>query len=184
MIFEPLPLAGAWRVLPEKREDARGHFARTFCAREFEARGLNPVLAQANLSFNAKRGTLRGLHWQAEPHGEDKLVRAVRGEVWDVLVDLRPGSPSYLKWHGESLSEENAVQLYIPRGFAHGFVTLRDDSEMLYLMSEFFAPESARGARHDDPAFGIAWPLKDALIVSERDLAFAPFAPLAPDTGT
>jgi dTDP-4-dehydrorhamnose 3,5-epimerase len=177
MIFESLPLAGAWRVLPEKREDARGHFARTFCAREFEAHGLNPALAQANLSFNAKRGTLRGLHWQAGEDGEDKLVRVVRGEVWDVLVDLRPGSPTYRKWHGEPLSAENAVQLYIPRGFAHGFVTLRDDSEMLYLMSAFFAPASARGARYDDPAFGIDWPEKNNLIVSERDLAFAPFGP-------
>jgi dTDP-4-dehydrorhamnose 3,5-epimerase len=176
MIFESLPLAGAWRVLPEKREDARGHFARTFCAREFAARGLNPALAQANLSFNAKRGTLRGLHWQAEPHGEDKLVRVTRGEVWDVLVDLRSGSPSYRKWHGEVLSAENAAQLYIPRGFAHGFVTLRDDSEMLYLMSEFFSPESARGARFDDPAFAIGWPERGA-VVSERDLAFPPFDP-------
>lgn len=177
MRFEPLPLAGAWRVLPENRGDARGHFARTFCAREFEAHGLNPALAQANLSFNAKRGTLRGLHWQCAPHAEDKLVRVTRGEVWDVLVDLRPDSPSYRKWHGESLSEESAVQLFIPRGFAHGFVTLRDDSEMLYLMSEFYEPSSARGARYDDPAFAIDWPLTRDLVVSERDLAFPPFGP-------
>jgi dTDP-4-dehydrorhamnose 3,5-epimerase len=175
MIFEPLPLSGAFRVLPERKEDSRGHFARTFCAREFSEQGLNPALAQANTSFNHARGTLRGLHWQAEPHAEDKLVRVTRGAVWDVIADLRPGSPTYLQWHGETLSAENSVQLYIPRGFAHGFVTLEDDSEVFYQMSEFFAPESARGARYDDPAFGIGWPTRENLVMSSRDLDFPPF---------
>jgi dTDP-4-dehydrorhamnose 3,5-epimerase len=186
VFFEPLQLSGAFRILPDRKEDARGHFARTFCAREFAAAGLNPALAQANTSFNRACGTLRGLHWQAEPHGEDKLVRATRGAVWDVLVDLRPESPTFRKWHGEILSAENGIQLYIPRGFAHGFVTLEDDSEVFYLMSEFFVPESARGARFDDPAFAIDWPLREGLILSDRDRAFPLFlstSPLAPPSG-
>jgi dTDP-4-dehydrorhamnose 3,5-epimerase len=175
MHFDPLPLAGAFRVRPERLKDARGHFARTFCAREFGARGLNPALAQCSASFNAARGTLRGLHWQAAPHAEDKLVRVTRGAVWDVLVDLRPGSPTFRRWHGEELSEENGHALYIPQGFAHGFVTLRDASEVFYQMAQFFEPSAARGARYDDPAFGVAWPLPPA-VISERDLAHPPFA--------
>jgi dTDP-4-dehydrorhamnose 3,5-epimerase len=174
MIFEPLPLPGAFRIRLDKIGDARGHFARTWCAREFAAQGLNPALAQCNTSFNAARNTLRGLHWQANPHAEDKLVRVTRGAVWDVLVDLRPG-PTFGKWHGEELTEDNGVQLYIPRGFAHGFLTLRDDSEVFYQMSEFYDPGSARGARFDDPAFGIAWPLAGEPLMSPRDAAFPPY---------
>jgi dTDP-4-dehydrorhamnose 3,5-epimerase len=177
MIFEPLKLSGAFRVLPERREDPRGHFARTFCAREFAEQGLNPALVQCSTSFNRARGTLRGLHWQADPHAEDKLVRATRGAVWDVLVDLRPGSPTFRQWHGEILSAENGAQLFIPRGFAHGFVTLEDDSEVFYQMSQFFAPEAARGARFDDPAFAVQWPLREGLSLSDRDRAFPPFDP-------
>jgi dTDP-4-dehydrorhamnose 3,5-epimerase len=177
MIFEPLDLPGAFRVLPERKADMRGHFARTFCAREFAEQGLNTSLVQANTSFNARRGTLRGLHWQAAPHAEDKLVRAVRGKVWDALVDLRRDSPTFLQWHGEELSAENGVALYIPRGFAHGFVSLDDDTELLYLMSAFFEPNAARGARFDDAAFGIRWPTAGALVISERDLAFPGFDP-------
>jgi dTDP-4-dehydrorhamnose 3,5-epimerase len=177
MIFEPLKLHGAFRVLPERRGDERGHFARTFCAREFAEHGLNPALVQCSTSFNRLRGTLRGLHWQADPRAEDKLVRVTRGAVWDVLVDLRPGSPTRLQWHGETLSAENGAQLFIPRGFAHGFLTLEDDSEVFYQMSEFFAPEAARGARFDDPAFGIAWPLPENPVMSDRDRAFPPFDP-------
>jgi dTDP-4-dehydrorhamnose 3,5-epimerase len=178
MLFDPLPLAGAFRVRPQRLEDARGHFARTFCAREFADHGLNPGLVQCSASFNRARGTLRGLHWQAEPHAEDKLVRVTRGAVWDVLVDLRPGSSTYLRWHGEELDAENGNALYIPRGFAHGFVTLRDDSEVFYQMAQFFEPSSARGARYDDPTFGVNWPLPPA-VISERDLSHPAFTPEA-----
>jgi dTDP-4-dehydrorhamnose 3,5-epimerase len=172
MIFEPLFLPGAFRIRPERHEDHRGYFARTFCAREFIEQGINPTLVQCNASFNRLRGTLRGMHWQAEPHGEDKLVRVTRGAVWDVLVDLRPDSPAYLRWHGEILDEDNGCMLYIPRGFAHGFVALRDE------MSAYFDSAAARGARFDDPAFGIRWPISENLIVSERDLAFPAFNPV------
>lgn len=175
MIFEPLPLAGAFRIRPQRHEDERGHFARTFCAREFAAHGLNPGLVQCSTSFNRRRGTLRGLHWQAPPHAEDKLVRITRGAVWDVMVDLRPGSPTFRRWHGEELNQENGHALYIPQGFAHGFVTLRDDSEVFYQMSVFFDASSARGARYDDPAFSVEWPLAEPFILSPRDLAHPPF---------
>ena len=178
MIFEPLALPGAFRIRFEKLEDDRGHFARTFCAREFAAQGLNPALAQCSTSFNRAKGTLRGLHWQTTTetgHAEDKLVRVTRGAVWDVLVDLRPG-PTFCKWHGEELTADNGVSLYIPKGFAHGFVTLKDDSEVFYQISEFYDGGSARGARFDDPAFGIDWPLHGTPILSERDSTFPPFA--------
>lgn len=174
MLFEPLPLPGAFRLRLQKLGDDRGHFARTFCAREFEDHGLNRALAQCNTSFNRLKGTLRGLHWQTETptgHAEDKLVRVTRGAVWDVLVDLRPG-PTFRQWHGEELTADNGVSLYIPKGFAHGFVTLRDDSEVFYQMSEFYDGGSARGARFDDPAFGIAWPGPGPYIQSPRDLDF------------
>lgn len=175
MIFEPLDLSGAYRIRLEERGDARGHFARTYCAREFADHGLAPLTAQCNTSFNVRRGTLRGLHWQAESHAEDKLVRVTRGAVWDVLVDLRPDSATFRRWHGEELTENNGVSLYVPRGFAHGFVTLRDDSEVFYQMSAFYEGNAARGARYDDPAFGIHWPISTDLVVSERDLAHPPF---------
>lgn len=175
MIFEALTLPGAFRLRPERHEDNRGFFARTFCAREFEAVGLNPALVQASLSHNRRKGTLRGLHWQKEPHGEDKLVRVTRGAVWDVLVDIRPGSSSYLRWHGEELSADNGVALYIPRGFAHGFLTLAPDSDVAYQMAAFYEPAAARGARYDDPAFGIRWPLSGDITLSDKDAAYPPF---------
>jgi dTDP-4-dehydrorhamnose 3,5-epimerase len=187
MIFEPLPLSGAFRVRLEKRGDDRGHFARTFCAREFAARGIDPAIAQCNTSFNRAKGTLRGLHWQVETptgHAEDKLVRVTRGAVWDVLVDLRPASPSFLQWHGEELTAENGVSLYIPKGFAHGFLTLEENSEVFYQMSEFYDGGSARGARFDDPAFGIEWPFDKAgarPVMSPRDETFPAFDPSAPE---
>jgi dTDP-4-dehydrorhamnose 3,5-epimerase len=175
MIFEALPLAGAFRVRVEKHEDARGYFARTFCAREFAAHGINASWAQCNTSYNRLRNTLRGLHWQAEPEGEDKLVRATRGSVWDVLVDLRRDSPTFRGWHGEELDADAGTSLFIPRGCAHGFLTLRDDTEVLYQMSVCYAPLAARGARFDDPAFAIQWPVSENLILSDRDKAFPPF---------
>lgn len=159
----------------EKAEDARGHFARTFSAREFSRHGLNPVLVQSSLSFNKVRGTLRGLHWQAPPYQEDKLVRVTRGRLWDVLVDIRPQSPTFRRWHGEELSADSGTMLYIPAGFAHGFVTLLDETEVLYQISAFYEPSSARGARFDDPAFAIRWPEAGNRILSERDAGFPPF---------
>ena len=180
MIFEALPLPGAYRIQLEKLEDLRGHFARTFDAGEFTQHGLNPALAQCSTSFNKSRGTLRGLHWQAAPHDEDKLVRVTRGAVWDVLVDLRPESQTFRKWHGERLDVENGVSFYIPRGFAHGFVTLSDDTEVFYQIAQFYKPDSARGARFDDPAFNISWPDTGKRVVSERDLSFPTFNSQSP----
>lgn len=171
MIFQPTPLAGAFVVELERRKDERGFFARSFCQQEFERHGLNPRIAQCNVSFNAKRGTLRGMHYQAKPHEEAKLVRCTHGGVWDVIVDLRPDSRTFKLWHGVELSAENGRALYIPEGMAHGFQTLTDDAELLYLMSQFYHPESARGARWDDPAFGIDWPLANPHM-SERDRTF------------
>ena len=168
MRFTETPLAGAFLVEMEPTADERGSFARSFCQNEFRSRGLDPVVAQCNVSHNRKRGTLRGLHYQAPPHEEAKLVRCTRGAIWDVIVDLRAGSKTRLKWFGEELTAENRRALYIPRGFAHGFQTLADDAEVFYQMSEFYHPECARGIRWDDPAIGIRWPLADP-IVSERD---------------
>ncbi|HTS87425.1 MAG TPA: dTDP-4-dehydrorhamnose 3,5-epimerase [Gemmatimonadales bacterium] len=171
MIFEPTPLAGAVTVELERHEDERGFFARSFCRREFEAQGLDPCVAQCNVSFNRRRGTLRGLHWQAAPHGEAKLVRVTRGELYDVIVDLRPDSPTLGRWFGVELTADNHRALYIPLGFAHGFQTLVDEVEVFYQMSTFYAPEAQRGARWDDPAFGIHWPILPPFL-SQRDATY------------
>ncbi len=179
MIFNALSLPGAFRITLDKKADARGHFARTFCVQEFSDHGLNPNLVQCNTSFNLSRGTLRGLHWQATPHAEAKLVRVTRGSLWDVMVDLRPKSPTFLQWHGETLDEDNGVMLYIPEGFAHGFVTAHENTEIFYQMTTLYDPTLARGARFDDPAFKIKWPGTDPLIVSDRDLLFPTFDPAA-----
>ena len=168
MTFLPTPLAGAYLVELEQRVDERGFFARSFCQEEFEAKGLNPRIAQTNVSFNKRRGTLRGMHYQAAPYAEAKLVRCTQGAIWDVIVDLRPDSPSFKRWHGVELSAANRRALYVPEGFAQGFQTLADDSEVHYLMSQFYRPEAARGLRWDDPAFGIAWPIADPQL-SDRD---------------
>jgi len=174
LIFTPTPLPGIFVIELERREDDRGFFARSFCQHEFAERGLNPRIAQCNVSFNVKRGTLRGMHFQAAPHAEAKVVRCTQGAVWDVVVDLRPGSPTFKRWHGLELSAANRRALYVSEGLAHGFQTLTDDSELLYLMSEFYEPAAARGVRWDDPAFRIAWPLADPR-VSERDRTFPLF---------
>lgn len=171
MKFTPTPLAGAYLIELEQLEDERGFFARSFCQNEFKAHGLDPVVAQCNVSFNRKRGTLRGLHYQAEPHAEAKLVRCTRGAIWDVIVDLRKDSPTIHKWHAAELTAENRRALYIPAGFAHGFQTLADDSEVLYQMSEYYDPGLARGVRWDDRTLAIRWPIKQA-IISSRDRAF------------
>ena len=168
MIFLPTPLDGAYIVEPELHEDDRGFFARSFCRDEFKAHGLNPHLAQCNISFNRHRGTLRGMHYQAVPHAEAKLVRCTQGAIWDVIVDLRPESPSFRLWHGVELTAANRRAQYVPEGLAHGFQTLADNSEVLYLMSQFHRPDAARGIRWDDPAFAIAWPIAGPQL-SQRD---------------
>lgn len=174
MIFTETPLAGAFAVDPEPVGDERGSFARTFCAEEFDRLGLEPAVAQCNVSTNVRRGTLRGLHWQEAPYGEAKLVRCTAGAIHDVIVDLRPESPTFCHWHAARLSAANGRALYVPRGFAHGFQTVADGSEVLYQMSTPFVPGSARGIRYDDPRFAIDWPLPVA-VVSERDASYPDF---------
>jgi dTDP-4-dehydrorhamnose 3,5-epimerase len=168
MLFTETKLRGAFVVEPELIEDARGFFARTWTPEEFEARGLNPRIAQCSISYNARRGTLRGMHYQIAPYAEAKVVRCTRGAIYDVAVDLREGSPTYLRWAAVELSERNHAMLYIPEGFAHGYQTLEDDTEVFYQVSESYCPEAARALRWDDPALGIAWPLPVSAI-SERD---------------
>jgi dTDP-4-dehydrorhamnose 3,5-epimerase len=168
MIFREAPLPGAWVLEPERVADERGFFARTWCRRDFEARGLDPEIAQCSVSFNHRRGTLRGLHFQAEPHGEVKLVRVTRGAVWDVIVDLRPDLPTFRRHFAVVLSAEAGNQLYIPKGMAHGFQTLEDGTEVFYQISAFYAPAAARGYRWDDPAFAIPWP-EPVTVISEKD---------------
>jgi dTDP-4-dehydrorhamnose 3,5-epimerase len=174
--FTETKVAGAFLIEPEPIEDERGFFARTFCREEFEAHGLNPVVAQCNLSFNHRRGTLRGLHYQAAPHQEAKLVRCTRGAIWDVALDLRPGSPTYRAWFGAELSDGNRASLYIPEGCAHGFLSLTDAAEVAYQMSAPYAPGAARGVRWDDPAFGIEWP-GEVLVINQRDASYPDVEP-------
>ena len=172
MIFTPTKLDGVWLIEPERIEDERGFFARTWCCREFEERGLNPRLVQCNVSFNRRKGTLRGMHWQRSPHGECKVVRCTQGAIFDVVVDLRPQSPTYCQWVGTELSAENHSAFYIPEGCAHGFQTLTEKSEVFYQMSEFYAVDAAAGVRWNDAAFGIEWPLPVSMI-SGRDKNYA-----------
>ncbi len=174
MIFTETPLKGAYIIELEQIEDDRGFFARSWCAREFAEHGLNPNLVQCNVSFNEKKGTLRGMHYQAAPHEEAKMVRCTKGSLYDVIVDLRKDSPTFKQWFSVDLTAENRKQLYIPEGFAHGFLTLEDGTEIFYQMSEFYHPESAKGVRWDDPAFGLTWPVQVAT-VSENDARFPGF---------
>jgi dTDP-4-dehydrorhamnose 3,5-epimerase len=168
MRFEPLRIRGAARVLPELRSDARGFFARTWCAEEYASAGLARETVQASISFNKRRGTLRGMHFQWPPARESKTVRCTRGSMFDVLLDLRPDSPTYLTHESIELDADNRIAVYIPPGVAHGFQTLADDTEVLYLMSDFFAPGLEGVVRWDDAAFGIGWPAGDRTL-SERD---------------
>jgi len=172
--FLPGQLRGVFRVEMERLQDERGYFARSWCVREAEAHGLNPRLVQCNVSFNRRRGTLSGMHFQVAPCREAKLVRCTRGWIADVVVDLRPESPTYKRWEAFQLSDQNGTALYIPEGFAHGFQTLADDTEVYYQMSEFHSEEHARGLRWNDPAFGINWPLPDP-ILSPKDAAYPDF---------
>jgi dTDP-4-dehydrorhamnose 3,5-epimerase len=182
MTFTPTALPGAYLVDPVRHADERGFFARTFCAHEFQAQGLPTELVQCSVSWNARRHTLRGMHWQAEPHIEDKLVRCIRGAILDVIVDLRPGSPTYLRHVAVELDQEGRRALFIPGGMAHGFLTLCDETEVFYQMTAFHAPEAARGARFDDPAFGIQWPVPPA-VISERDRRYPDFRAGAGEVG-
>lgn len=173
MRFSPTALKDAWIVEPEPFLDERGSFSRAYCRREFEAQGIRFDVVQSSLSFNRHKGTLRGMHFQAPPHEEDKLVACVTGRILDVILDLRRDSPTYRRWTALELGEERRM-LFVPRGFAHGFVCLQEATTVLYQMSEYFHPESARGIRWDDPAFGIAWPPLD-LVVSDKDKAYPPY---------
>jgi dTDP-4-dehydrorhamnose 3,5-epimerase len=174
--LQETPLAGAWLVQAEPIGDERGWFARTFDAEIFRAHGLDPAVVQVNASFNAKRDTLRGMHYQADPHGEPKLVRCVRGAIFDVAIDLRPDSNTYRQWHGIELSAQSASAFYIPPGMAHGFQTLTDDVEVLYLMGAPYVPDAGRGVRWNDRAFGIEWPAcAGPRTVSARDDGYPDF---------
>lgn len=168
MRFTELDVAGAVLVSPDRHEDERGHFARTWCAEEFAEHGLDTRVAQASVSFNHRAGTLRGMHWQDRVAPEIKLVRCTRGAVVDVIVDVRPESPTHLVHAAVELTEDNGVALHIPAGVAHGFLTLRDATEILYQMTTPHTPTAARGARWDDPAFGISWPAAP-VVINERD---------------
>jgi dTDP-4-dehydrorhamnose 3,5-epimerase len=175
MHFEKTQFDGAWLIVPEPVRDERGFFARTFCVRELAAHGLETAFVQHSASVSLKRGTLRGMHFQREPHGEVKIVTCVSGAILDVIVDLRPASPTFRQWQGFELSAENRHRLYIPKGLAHGFQTLTDDVEVNYLISAFYEPSAASGVRHDDPAFGIRWPLPVS-VISEKDRSWPDFA--------
>jgi len=168
MRFTPTSLSGVWLIDLEPRTDERGWFSRTWCEREFAAHQLNVRWPQGNLTRNLHAGTIRGLHWQTEPHPEIKLIRCSAGAIWDVAVDVRPGSPTFGRWAAWELSAENLRQLYLPAGIAHGYQTLSDDAEVSYLMSEFYHPELARGCRWDDPDLAISWP-RPVSVISDRD---------------
>jgi dTDP-4-dehydrorhamnose 3,5-epimerase len=172
VIFHDTEVPGAYLIELEKIEDERGFFARAFCQNEFGRVGLSAQFAQCNICFNRRRGTLRGMHWQAAPHGEARLVRCIRGAAYDVLLDLRRNSPGFGKWMSVELTAENRSAVHIPEGVAHGFQTLADDTEMLYQMSEFYEPTHARGVRWDDPSFRIKWPVQNP-ILSEHDRSHA-----------
>ncbi len=174
LAIAPTPLPGLLLMHAVPQRDERGGFARLHCAEAMAEAGLPMTVRQTNLSTNDRRHTLRGLHWQDAPAAEAKIVRCITGRIWDVAVDLRPGSPTFCRWHAEELSPQNGRALAIPEGFAHGFLTLEDDSSVLYLMGAAYASALARGARYDDPAFGIAWPAPPA-VIGPRDLAFPPF---------
>lgn len=164
MEFIETSLKGAHLIRLRKFEDERGYFARAWCREEFLQHGLNPQMLQLNVGFSHRRGTVRGMHYQLAPHAEAKFVRCTRGAIYDVIIDLRQGSPTFGKWHGEELTADNGAMLYAPEGFAHGYQTLQDDTEMYYMTSAPYAPAAARGVRFNDPVFGVRWPLSVAVI--------------------
>jgi len=172
MHFQPTPIPCVVVVRPERFEDERGFFARAWAKDAFEEQGLNTSLAQCSSSYNVKKGTLRGMHYQAAPHAEAKFVRCARGTLYDVALDLRPDSATFKQWFGIELSAENGVALYIPEGCAHGFLTLEDATEVFYMITAPYEPEAARGVRYNDPAFGIEWP-GEAVVINERDASYS-----------
>lgn len=174
MLFKETNLPGVFEIAVEPRADERGFFARSWCQKEFREKGLNPKIAQCSVSFNSKKGTLRGMHFQAAPLPEAKTVRCTRGSVYDVILDLRHDSPTFKQWTALTLRAKDRNSVYVPEGYAHGFLTLEDDTEVLYQISEFYHPELARGVRWDDPAFGIRWPTAVELI-SDRDRTYPDF---------
>lgn len=174
MRFREIEVAGAFEISPELISDERGFFARSWCSKDFQAHGLNSRLEQCSISFNIRKGTLRGLHWQAAPFKEAKVVRCTQGAIYDVALDLRQDSPTYKKWAALILSASRRNMLYVPEGCAHGFITLEDETEVFYQISEFYSPESSRGVRWDDPAFGFMWPLP-VEVISERDRTYRNF---------
>ena len=174
MIFTETKLAGAFVIEPERLEDMRGFFAMNWSEREFRERGLVSQFVESNISFSQKRGTLRGMHYQARPHGQVKLVRCTMGAIYDAIIDLRPGSPTFKQWASIELTAQNRLMLYVPVDFAHGFQTLADNTEVTYQMSSTYHPESSRGVRWDDPAFGISWPDADRVIIP-RDREYPDF---------
>lgn len=179
MRFDETTLSGAWLIEPVPARDQRGFFARTFCVKEFADHELTTQFVQHSTSQSAARGTLRGMHFQRAPHGEAKVVSCLKGAVWDVIIDLRPESPTYRRWQGFELSAENYRRLYVPEGFAHGFQTLCDDAEVGYLISAFYAPAAASGVRYDDPAFAIEWPMSPT-VISEKDRTWPDFLEPSP----
>jgi dTDP-4-dehydrorhamnose 3,5-epimerase len=176
VIYHATSLAGAYVLDIEPVEDERGHFARVMCSADFNDHGLVGTFVQGSQSYNRRRGTLRGMHFQHPPHAEVKLVRCVQGAIHDVIVDLRPGSPTYLRWEGFELSVANGRALYVPEGFAHGFITLADDTYVTYQISHPYTPGAAGGLRYDDPEIGIAWP-EPVAVISERDLGWPAYEP-------
>jgi len=174
MIFRETNLKGVFEIHLEPKADDRGFFARSFCRQEFEQHGLNPTIVQCSVSFNEKKGTLRGLHYQADPHPENKLLRCTQGAIYDVVVDLRPSSPTFKNWIGVALTAANRLMIYVPAGCAHGFLTLEDRTEIFYQMSEFYYPDLSRGVRWSDPAFHIAWPAQP-VVMSDRDRTYPDF---------
>jgi dTDP-4-dehydrorhamnose 3,5-epimerase len=174
MLFQETKLPGAFIIEPERKGDERGFFARVFCVEEFGAQGLETNLVQCSISFNRQRGTLRGMHFQVAPYEEVRLVRCTMGAIYDVILDLRPTSPTFKQWIAEELTSENRRMLYVPKGFAHGFITLENDCEVYYQMSEFYHHENAGGVRWDDPAFGIKWP-EPVQLISDSDSSFKDF---------
>ena len=174
MLFLETKLKGAFTIELQRIEDSRGFFARAFCKREFEQRGLNPAIVQCNVSFNPQKGTLRGMHYQQEPFREVKVVRCIAGAIFDAIVDLRPDSSTYREWTGVELSAQNGRSLYVPEGFAHGYLTLTENTEVFYQVSEFYSPGYERSIRWNDPAFRIQWPI-EPLIISPKDASHPDF---------
>jgi dTDP-4-dehydrorhamnose 3,5-epimerase len=177
MNFQETNLPGVFEVQLEPCHDARGFFARSWCQKEFEGHGLNPRLVQCNVSFNTRKGTLRGMHYQEAPKAEVKLVRCTTGSIYDVVIDLRPQAPTFGRWIALVLTAEKRNLIYVPEGCAHGFLTLEDKTEVFYQMSEFYSAESARGVRWNDPAFQIVWPDKIE-VISDRDRTYPDFEPV------